>query len=340
VDNTGTITQGGHLTETPQSIADSRNQLSPSGPIDCSVVIAIYNEAANVPQLVESLSKLEASRDATRFEFILVNDGSKDRTLDVLLEQSLSEAFNIVDLEYNVGQVEALSAGVSISRGATVIVTDGDLQFDLLDSGRFLNAHNQSRFDLIASRRSTRKDRIARRAVSTLFSMVLRIVFGFPFAEPGSNFRLIGRPLLERCRGRSGKIDFNIMMFSEFARSRHELEIVAHSRQHGSSHWTFKKLVIFYLSLIVYSRTFPVFMVFANIIVIVSSLVIFALHYISSSFRSEYITAPSTLILSAIVMLMLSVTYAMAQYFLLNLVGIGAFRISRIVNRSAPDAGI
>jgi glycosyltransferase involved in cell wall biosynthesis len=95
-----------------------------------SVVIPVYNEAENIRSLVEQLRAALAGW-AGPAEFLFVDDGSTDRTLDELREaQAVDSRIRIAHFRRNLGQTAALAAGFRLARGRAVVTLDGDLQND------------------------------------------------------------------------------------------------------------------------------------------------------------------------------------------------------------------
>src|ERR1700727_1860268 len=94
-----------------------------------AVVIPIYNERENLPQLFQRLQAVFAGLDEVDAQVICVNDGSKDNSLTLMVEQHRQDArFTIVDLSRNFGHQAALSAGLKHVQADSVILMDGDLQ--------------------------------------------------------------------------------------------------------------------------------------------------------------------------------------------------------------------
>mgnify|MGYP001230986136 CR=1 FL=1 len=93
-----------------------------------SVVIPLYNEQEIVPELIGRTAS--ACRGiGESFEIVVVNDGSRDHTLEALVRQSQEvPELRVVDLLRNFGHMPALSAGIAVARGQAVVVMDGDLQ--------------------------------------------------------------------------------------------------------------------------------------------------------------------------------------------------------------------
>ncbi len=94
-----------------------------------SIVIPMYNEEQGASECVRRVSKVIEEQLGCRYELIFVNDGSRDRTLDILkAEKEKNPHVRIVDLSRNFGHQTAITAGIDQANGDAVIVIDGDLQ--------------------------------------------------------------------------------------------------------------------------------------------------------------------------------------------------------------------
>jgi polyisoprenyl-phosphate glycosyltransferase len=93
-----------------------------------SLVIPVYNEESNIPELYRRVSAVMDGLDGTS-ELILINDGSQDRTLELLRElHALDDRVVYLGLARNFGHQIAVTAGLEYTRGDAVIVLDADLQ--------------------------------------------------------------------------------------------------------------------------------------------------------------------------------------------------------------------
>ena len=100
-----------------------------------SVVVPAYNEAVNIPFLVEEFDKF--IKKHKNYEVILVDDGSEDGTFDIAKEYKRAY-LKIVRHTRNLGKTQAIISGAKIAKGKIIIVFDADLQYDLQDIPRLI----------------------------------------------------------------------------------------------------------------------------------------------------------------------------------------------------------
>jgi len=130
---------------------------TPASTLDLSVVVPLYNEEESLPHLVEQL--LQALRPTgERFELVLVNDGSSDRTAEVLqrLSKEVPELVGVL-LRKNYGQTAAMAAGFDEAQGDVIVSLDGDLQNDPADIPLLLSTLREG-YDLVIGWRHRRQD--------------------------------------------------------------------------------------------------------------------------------------------------------------------------------------
>jgi len=130
-----------------------------------SVVVPLYNEEANVPILQEELRVALKGRD---YEIIFVDDGSVDRTAERI---ETAPNIHLIRFEKNSGQSAAIYAGVTATRGGTLVIIDGDLQNDPADIPKLL-AEIARGADLVCGYRVQRRDTLVKRATSRIANAV------------------------------------------------------------------------------------------------------------------------------------------------------------------------
>jgi glycosyltransferase involved in cell wall biosynthesis len=124
-----------------------------------SVVVPFYNEEQNVLAMLEGLTA-ELEKMSRPYEIIAVDDGSTDGTFAKLRECfACYEHLRVVSFRRNFGQTAALSAGISMARGAVIVTIDGDLQNDPADIPKLLEKINEG-YDIVSGWRTQRKERL------------------------------------------------------------------------------------------------------------------------------------------------------------------------------------
>jgi len=134
-----------------------------------SVVIPVYNEEGNIDRLYQELTA--ALEDIGRdFEVIAINDGSSDRTYDMLNDLQAKDArWHIIHFRRNFGQTAAMAAGFDAARGEIVITIDADLQNDPRDIQRILDKFAQG-YDIVSGWRQDRKEPLFLRRIPSMIA--------------------------------------------------------------------------------------------------------------------------------------------------------------------------
>ena len=102
--------------------------------MDLSLVIPVYNEEKNLPALFDSICNVLVPLEYD-WEIILVDDGSRDRSLQVLKEFAVQDEkhVRVISFRRNFGQTAAIAAGIDHAKGATIVLLDADMQNDPAD---------------------------------------------------------------------------------------------------------------------------------------------------------------------------------------------------------------
>jgi dolichol-phosphate mannosyltransferase len=165
-----------------------------------SVGIPVFNEEETIPELGRRLTQVlnELERDGgRRGEVILVNDGSRDRSL-VLMRQ-LAEAdprFKVIDFSRNFGHQAALLAALHRSSGKAVILIDGDLQDPPELIPRMLDEWRRG-YQVVFAVRRKRKEGVLKRSAYALYYRVLRSLAYVPIPADSGDFSLMDRRVVD-----------------------------------------------------------------------------------------------------------------------------------------------
>jgi len=163
-----------------------------------AVVIAIYNEQENLPELFRRLSETFAKLPDVDATVIYVNDGSSDDSLRIMLEQRAADPrFTIIDLSRNFGHQPAITAGLAAAEADAVVMMDGDLQ-DPPELIPQLIAAWREGAKVVRAVRSHRSDRGLRGVGFKVFYHLLDWLSDFPIPSQVGIFALLDRqPLHE-----------------------------------------------------------------------------------------------------------------------------------------------
>jgi glycosyltransferase involved in cell wall biosynthesis len=199
------------------------------------VVVPLYNEEESLPHLVEQL--LAALRPSgERFELVLVNDGSSDRTAEGLerLSRDIPELVGVL-LRKNYGQTAAMAAGFDVAQGEVIVSLDGDLQNDPADIPMLL-AKLREGYDLVSGWRHQRQDAaLQRKLPSKIANRLIGRVTGVRLHDYGCSLKAYSRDVLSDMRLYGELHRFlPALAFIEGARIT-EVKVNHRARQFGSS---------------------------------------------------------------------------------------------------------
>ena len=155
----------------------------------------MFDEEQNVGPLLASALAL-APKLCDDFELIVVDDGSRDRSAEVVREvQRRDPRVRLLRHPENRGYGAALRSGLRAARGDLVFFSDADLQFDLREIEHLL-AHVEE-FDIVAGYRAPRRDSRGRRALAWGWGTLVRALFGLRVRDIDCAFKVFRRPVLD-----------------------------------------------------------------------------------------------------------------------------------------------
>lgn len=161
-----------------------------------SVFFPFYNEEANIEKVVKKAIPIIENL-ADKWEIIMVNDGSKDKTEDVGKRlESDNPNLRLISHHPNQGYGGALRSGFYSAKYDLIAFTDGDGQFDIKEITRFLDKIDKA--DLVIGYRINRRDPPHRRLIQLLFHTWDFILFGFTFKDIDCGFKMIKKEALYR----------------------------------------------------------------------------------------------------------------------------------------------
>ena len=216
--------------------------------MDISVVIPVFNEQGSVPELHKSLRNV-LDRVGKKYEIIFVDDGSTDRTFEVVKGlHRKDKAVRVIRFKKNFGKSDALSAGFDLAKGDVVITMDGDLQDDPREIPVFLEKIKQ--FDLVVGWKHKRRDPLTKRWPSKIFNKLTAWVTGVKIHDSNCCFKAYRR-----------NVTRNINVYGEMHRyipalahwkgyTVGEVKVQHQPRKYGKSKWGSGRLVKGFLDLV------------------------------------------------------------------------------------------
>ncbi|MGB9712051.1 MAG: glycosyltransferase [Dissulfurimicrobium sp.] len=226
-----------------------------------SVVIPFYNEEANVTALLKRLfDTLNTIPES--WEVVCVNDGSRDATLKLLLEEKKRrKGMVVVDLARNFGQHSAVMAGFRISRGEWVVTLDADLQNPPEEVPRLLDAFRKGH-DLIGTIRQGRKDTLFRKFASRITNKLTTKMSGISLQDFGCMLRGYSREVVNGILSNPEYRTFIPALATFFARNPVEIPVRHEERAGGRSKYSLMKLLGLQLDLMLGFSMWPLRILF------------------------------------------------------------------------------
>ena len=242
-----------------------------------SIVVPCFNEEESIPIFYEETLRVLKTMKLPSYEFVFVDDGSSDKTLEVLRNLSQKDgAVHFMSFSRNFGKEAALYAGLSKASGEYVAVMDADLQDPPSLLPEMLSAIQNEGYGCAATRRVTRKNEPPIRSFfARLFYKIMGSLSDVPVTDGARDFRLMTRKykdaVLSLCeKNRFTKGIFPWVGFKTKWFAYENVERVA-----GKTKWSFWKLFLYSIDGIIGFSTKP--LAFSAIAGVVSIAVAFAL---------------------------------------------------------------
>ncbi|WPP01170.1 undecaprenyl-phosphate 4-deoxy-4-formamido-L-arabinose transferase [Pseudomonas sp. HR96] len=222
-----------------------------------SVVIPVYNEEQSLPELLRR-TEAACAQLTTPYEILLVDDGSRDASADMLEAAAARPGSPVVAviLNRNYGQHAAIMAGFEQSTGDLVITLDADLQNPPEEIPRLV-AQARLGYDVVATVRNNRQDSALRRWPSRLINKAVQRSTGVAMNDYGCMLRAYRRTVVDAmlaCRERS---TFIPILANSFARHTTEILVEHAEREHGDSKYSPMRLVNLMFDLVTCMTTTP-----------------------------------------------------------------------------------
>ena len=209
-----------------------------------TIIVPSYNEEEALPYLYERLNTMMNNLNQYEFEVLFINDGSKDKTLELIKEmRNKDNRISYVNFSRNFGKETAMIAGLDYATGDAVIFIDADLQ-DPPELIPELIKYWEEGYDDVYARRSSRKgETFLKKFTSKMYYKVLQSLTRVEIQKDTGDFRLLDRRCVNALKKMRETQRCSKSMFSWIGYKKKEVMYDRDPRVAGTTKWNYKKLV-------------------------------------------------------------------------------------------------
>ena len=224
-----------------------------------SLVVPCYNEEQSLPYFWKETAAVMRQMDYLDFEVIFVDDGSRDKTLEVLRSLAASDSrVKYLSFSRNFGKEAAMYAGLEHAKGDYAAVMDADLQDPPALLAEMYRAVTQEGYDSAATRRVTRKGEPPIRSFfARMFYKIINKMADVEIVDGARDFRLMNRKFLNALLELKERNRFSKGLFGWVGFKTKWLEFENVERVAGETKWSFWKLFKYSIEGIVAFTTTP-----------------------------------------------------------------------------------
>jgi len=219
-----------------------------------SIVVPMYNEEGNVRPMYKAvkgvLNSLKGQFDS---EFIIIDDGSTDKTLKNLKEVAAKDkTVHVIVFGRNFGQTPALAAGFDNATGDYIITMDGDLQNDPRDIPHLLEVMKKKDLDVISGWRYNRKDPgFSKKVPSKLSNKIARTLTGVKLHDFGCSLKIYKKEALNDLKLYGEMHRYIPALVSKDGFKVGEEKVAHHPRTSGESKYNYRRILRGFMDLLV-----------------------------------------------------------------------------------------
>ena len=208
-----------------------------------TLLIPAYNEEEVIGSLFDRLDGLATSIKNYKFEFLFVNDGSRDNTLEIIKSQAKKDSrVSYINLSRNFGKEIAMIAGIDHVRGDAMVIIDADLQ-DPPELIPEMIKHWEEGYDDVYARRSSREGETwLKKKTSEMYYKILQSSTNIPIQIDTGDFRLLDRRCIDALKQFRESQRNTKAMFSWIGYKKKEILYNRDPRLAGTTKWNYRKL--------------------------------------------------------------------------------------------------
>lgn len=254
-----------------------------------SVVVPCYNEQEVLPMFYEEITKvtdeMKKENPELEFEYLFINDGSKDRTLEIFRELAAKDKrVRYISFSRNFGKESGIYAGLKNSKGDYVVVMDADLQHPPAFLPQMYNYVKDGEFDCATTRRISRQGESKVRSwFARMFYKIMNRISDTEIVDGAQDFRFMTRQMVDAVLSMSEYNRFSKGIFSWVGFRVKYMPYENVERPAGTTSWSFWGLFKYSLEGIMAFSTFPLAVsIFMGILCLILSVIIFIAGIVAS----------------------------------------------------------
>ncbi len=226
-----------------------------------SIVVPCYNEEQTIPLFCQEMRKelklISQTYPELEFEFVFVDDGSSDKTLEVI-KNTVLENKEYVSFSRNFGKEAAIYAGLEKAKGDYVVTMDADLQDPPSVLCEMIKAIKEEGYDSAATRRVSRRgEPVVRSFFARLFYKVINRMSDVEIVDGARDYRIMKRKMVDAILALPERNRFTKGIYGWVGFKTKWIEFENAQRIAGETKWSFWKLLVYALDGIVAYSTAP-----------------------------------------------------------------------------------
>ena len=217
-----------------------------------TILLPAYNEAESFDDIKNCMQQVVSDNPDYDWEFLLINDGSTDQTLQQMKElHQQDDRYHYIDLSRNYGKEIAIMAGIDHVQGDAIIIMDADMQHPVSVIPEMLRYWEEGYDDVYAQRKSSDESWL-KRQTSKLYYRILQKSTNIAIQKDTGDFRLLDRKCIDALKQMRETDRNNKGMFSWIGFKKIGISYQQNQRQHGKTKWSYYKLLNLALTGILY----------------------------------------------------------------------------------------
>lgn len=223
-----------------------------------SALIPAYNEEECLYELYKRVSSVLSKLENYDYEILIVNDGSKDKTLEILHDLNAKDKhLQYINLARNYGKEIAMAAGLDYVKGDAVVILDADLQIPPEYIPEMLSYYEEGYDDVYGRRKSRNDESFFKRLGTKIYYKALQSLTRVDILKNTSDFRLLSRRAVEALKQYKEQRRYTKGLFALIGFKKKEFIYEPVKRYAGKSKWNYFSLINLAIEGITSFSTFP-----------------------------------------------------------------------------------